>query len=351
MVSVTPYYSLKQDVIIFSADKLYQATGFTLDKEYESPKKSNIILLEAHLCLDHLLASGIIKSIEMTDFDDVKMVNEERNAKNIWCGRCASGKLCGHFHYMDSIFHYTSQKESGVLWSLHIFILIVHIKERYLLVMMDSVLGFVIATIHIKTYKNKIGEQIGYNIYWIEKQYDVKMKEFIVEIWKKLDNEIIEQLIHRNCINTIYTSIEDHQSNGKTKRSVRTIIEDTRALLQQLRLPFRFYTYAILASVNVRNCIFNKKIGESSLWKISNHTLKIKLRSLIPLDTPPVIWNHRSKKKSIRKKSYNTFQGSKRFWILLLYTNIKKNDLYYWLFVIWLHSHSGIGWEERVWYY
>ncbi|KAK5778419.1 hypothetical protein RI543_004082 [Arxiozyma heterogenica] len=78
----------------------------------------------------------------MTDFDDVKMVNEERNAKNIWCGRCAS----------------------------------------------------------------------------------------------------------------------DHQSNGKTKRSVRTIIEDTRALLQQLRLPFRFYTYAILASVNVRNCIFNKKI-------------------------------------------------------------------------------------------
>lgn len=48
--------------------------------------------------------------------------------------------------------------------------------------MMDSVLGFVIATIHIKTYKNKIGEQIGYNIYWIEKQYDVKMKEFIVEI-------------------------------------------------------------------------------------------------------------------------------------------------------------------------
>lgn len=106
--------------------------------------------------------------------------------------------------------------------------------------MVDSVSGFVIAIIHIKTYKNKIGEQIGYNIYWIEKQYDVKMREFIIEIRKKLHNELVEQLAYQNCINTIYTSIKDHWSNRRTKKSVRTIIEDTKTLLQQLILPFRF---------------------------------------------------------------------------------------------------------------
>ncbi|KAK5962566.1 uncharacterized protein PWA37_000613 [Arxiozyma heterogenica] len=126
IIGVTAYYSPKQDATILSADKLYQETGITLDKGYESlvnkenefdtktlklgntiwvdtdkiiavkmtdkiiravkpinplAIKPNITLLEAHLRLNHFPASGIIKSIEMNNFDDVKMINDKKILK------------------------------------------------------------------------------------------------------------------------------------------------------------------------------------------------------------------------------------------------------------------------------
>lgn len=341
IIGVTAYYSPKQDATILSADKLYQETGITLDKGYESlvnkenefdtktlklgntiwvdtdkiiavkmtdkiiravkpinplAIKPNITLLEAHLRLNHFPASGIIKSIEMNNFDDVKMINDKKNSKNIWCEICASGKLHRHFHYTGSMNHYTSQKEPGASWSLDIFGPVEHVKERYLLIMVDSVSRFIIATTHIKKNKNEIGEQIGYNINWIEKQFDVKVKELIMDRGKEFDNHVVEELAHENGINIIYTSTEDHQANGRAERGIRTIIEDTRTLLLQSRLPLRFWTYAAKASVNVRNCVYNKNVGESPLMKISKHKVKIKLRSFIPFGAPAMIWDYRSRK-------------------------------------------------------
>lgn len=119
VIGVTAYYSPTQDATILSADKLYQETGIMLDKGYKSlvseekdfdtktlklgntvwvdtcriidakeknkiiravrpinplSMKPNITLLEAHLQLNYFPASGIIKSIEMNNFDDVKMI-------------------------------------------------------------------------------------------------------------------------------------------------------------------------------------------------------------------------------------------------------------------------------------
>ena len=128
VIGVTAYYSPKQDATILSADKLYQETGITLDKGYKSlvseekdfdtktlklgntvwvdtceiidvkthdkkiravrpinplTIKPNITLLEAHLRLNHFPATGIIKSIEMNNFDDVKMIKGENKGRNI----------------------------------------------------------------------------------------------------------------------------------------------------------------------------------------------------------------------------------------------------------------------------
>ena len=341
VIGVTAYYSPKQDATILSADKLYQETGITLDKGYKSlvseekdfdtktlklgntvwvdtceiidvkthdkkiravrpinplTIKPNITLLEAHLRLNHFPATGIIKSIEMNNFDDVKMIKEEKKGGKIWCEICSSGKLHRHFHYTGSMNHYTAQKEPGASWSLDLFGPVEHVRERYLLVMVDSVSRFVIATTHVKKNKNEIGEQIGYNINWIEKQFDTKVKELIMDRGKEFDNELVERIAHENGINIIYTSTEDHQANGRAERGIRTIIEDTRTLLLQSRLPLRFWTYAAKAAVNVRNCVYNKNVGESPLMNISKNKVKIKLRSFIPFGAPALVWDHRSKK-------------------------------------------------------
>lgn len=162
--------------------------------------------------------------------------------------------------------------------------------------MVDSISRFVIATTHTRKTQNEIGEQIGYNIRWIEKQFDAKVKELVMDRGKEFNNQIVEQIAHENAINIIYTSTEDHQANGRAGRGIRTIIEDTKTLLLQSRLPLRLWTYAAKASVNVRNCVYNKNIGESRLMRISKHNVKIKLRSFIPFGAPALVWKHRSKK-------------------------------------------------------
>lgn len=113
---------------------------------------------------------------------------------------------------------------------------------------------------------------------------------------KEFDNQTVESMANRRGINIIYTFTEDHQANGRAERSIRTVIEDVRTLLLQSQLPLSFWTYAAKAAVNVRNCLYNKNVGESPLMKISNHSVKIKLRSFLPFGAPASIWDHKTKK-------------------------------------------------------
>lgn len=341
-IGVSAFYSPDQEATILSADKLYHETGITLDRGYNSliseeykfntdtfksgntvwvdtekiidveKGKRNVIraigpqnpltykpkisLLEAHLRLNHFPANGIIKSINMNNFDDVQEIKEGRKTMKMWCEICASGRIHRHFHYTGSMNHYSQQKLPGESWSLDIFGPVPHVKERYLLIMIDNVSRFIIATTHTKKNQNEIGDQIDYNIRWVEKQFDTSVKELIMDRGKEFDNQTVESMANNRGINVIYTSTEDHQANGRAERSIRTIIEDTRTLLLQSQLPLSFWTYAAKAAVNVRNCVYNKNVGESPLMNISKHSVRIKLRSFLPFGAPAIIWDHRTKK-------------------------------------------------------
>lgn len=161
-----------------------------------------------------------------------------------------------------------------------------------MLLMIESVSRFQIVTTHSRKTQNEIGDQIKNNINWVEKQFDTSVKELLMDRGKEFDNQTVESMALENGNNIIYTSTEDHQGNGRAERAIRTIIEDTKTLLLQAKLPLRFWTYAARASANVRNCLYNKNVGESPLMKISNHTVKIMLRSFLPFGAPAMIKDH-----------------------------------------------------------
>ena len=343
---VEAYYCPQQDATIISADKLYNETGITLDRGYKSlvgeetdfdadtfktgntvwvdadkiisfkpinhnsnqkvndhiiraisppnplNRKHNVSLIEAHLRLNHFPAKGIIKSIKMNNFDDVSAITDTKLSMKLWCEICASGRIHRHFHYTGSMNHYSSQKLPGSSWSLDVFGPVPHVKERYMLIMIDSVSRFMIVTTHSKKTQNEIGTQIEKNIKWIEKQFDTQVKELLMDRGKEFDNQIVESMASREGISIIYTSTEDHAANSRSERGIRTIIEDTRTLLLQSRLPLRFWTYAARAAANVRNCLYNKNVGESPLLNLSNHKTKINLRSFLPFGAPAMIKDH-----------------------------------------------------------
>lgn len=90
---------------------------------------------------------------------------------------------------------------------------------------------------------------------------------------KEFDNQTVENMATRERIIIIYTSTEDHQANGRSERGIRTTVEDTRTLLLQAKQPLRFWTFAARAATNVRDCLYNKNVGEYPLLKISDHKI------------------------------------------------------------------------------
>ena len=134
-------------------------------------------LLETYLRLNYFPASGIIKSIEMNNINDVKMIKDRKRQGNFDLKIVFLNKLHRHFQYSGSISHYTSSGEPSASRNLDISGPVPHVKERYPLIMIDSVSRFMIAT---KKYTNK------------KKKMKLAIKLTMISV--KLKNNLIHRL-------------------------------------------------------------------------------------------------------------------------------------------------------------
>lgn len=261
-------------------------------KPNSSPPKKNISILEIHLRLNHFPVKDIIESIKMNNFNDVSVVSDTKTIMEMRCESCMAGHITNttrYSHYSGSMNYYSARREPGSSWSLDVVGPVPDVKERYMLLMVDSVSRFMIVTTHATKHQNEIGLQLERNIKWIERQFDTLVRELFMDRGKEFDNQTVEDMATREGIKIIYTTTEDHQTNVRREQGIRTIVGEARTLLLQARLPPRFWTYAVRSTVNVRNSLFNKTVGESPLMNISAHKVNIYLRSFLPFGASVMI--------------------------------------------------------------
>ncbi|CCH59369.1 hypothetical protein TBLA_0B05400 [Henningerozyma blattae CBS 6284] len=276
-------------------------TNEITNKKVRIIKSSKISLLEAHLRLNHLPTVAIQESIKNKIFEDVEVIQENKNNNHIWCEICVAGKMTKHFHYTNSMNNYTMLKSPGSSWSIDLFGLVNKVSSgtpRYMMIMVDNVSRYVICTTHLYKTDDEIVDQIDKNIRFIETQFGRKIQEFITDRGSEFTNNNLKQLPEKKGIQLRFTSTQDHSANARAERAIRTIITDTRTLLLQAKLPLKFWHYAVMASAEVRNCTYNKNTKDAPLNVISELPVKIILRNFLPFGAPATIWNHKSKKTS-----------------------------------------------------
>ncbi|EDO17189.1 Tkp4 protein [Vanderwaltozyma polyspora DSM 70294] len=184
IVGTGTFYCPNEDTTIISANKLWRDTGLSLNTGYDKLvgkdcalntlkiedtiwipsreliyashenklravrllnikiNKPDISLLEAHLRLNHLPSQVIQKSVKNNFFYDVNEIKDHKSTKNLWCQTCSAGKMTRHFHYTDTMNHYSSIKEPGSSWSLDTFGPVKPTPkndDKYMLVMIDNV--------------------------------------------------------------------------------------------------------------------------------------------------------------------------------------------------------------------
>lgn len=230
IIGIHAFFAPGEDATILSASKLWNENKITLSKGYKrligpgidipthkientlwvnkndsisckpktktklravrplNPKYSNVRIstIEAHLRLNHLPLEVIKKSITNEIFADVSKLIKSKNGH--WCEICTAGKITRHFHYTGSMNHYSKQKLPGSSWSVDTFGPVAHAKDKYMVLMIDSVSKYMIVSFHSTKKMSVVGQQIEYNINWAEKQFQIHVKELIMDKGTEYNN-------------------------------------------------------------------------------------------------------------------------------------------------------------------
>ena len=334
VVLVQTYYVPQEQITILSASKLYEETKISLLKGYNTletsegkkintlikkdsvwvkaediidmPKgkvyhirpenpiihKPTMELEEAHIRLNHIpkriITEGVKKNI-YEDVSDIKDANEEED----WCPTCISGKMTRHFHHKNSMNYYNKNKLPGESWSIDIFGPINGLpvnQDRYMLLMVDNVSKYIMVTTHSHKDAEEIKVQILHNIKFVETQFDRKVKQIISDKGTEFTNAALKEALKELGIQLILTPTQDHSSNARAERNIRTIITDARTMLLQSRMQLKFWKYAVHAAADIRNCSLNRTINEAPLRIISKIKPVIQLRSFLPFGAPALLW-------------------------------------------------------------
>lgn len=139
--------------------------------------------------------------------------------------------------------YYSDELLPGTSFSMDVFGPINHLpqnQDKYMLLMVDNTSRYIIATTHKNKEGNTISDQVIHNISYIERQFGRTVKEIIVDKGTEFTNSIPTEELKNKGIILRTTPTQDHGSNRRAERNIRTVMTDVRTILVQSRLQAKF---------------------------------------------------------------------------------------------------------------
>ena len=135
------------------------------------------------------------------------------------------------FHYTSSMNAYTEILQPETSRSLNISGPVGDLPsdaDKYMSVMVDSVVRYLVVSTHKNKDVQTIVTQIKRNISFIERQFGRTVRVVATDQDTEFNNSLLKNHYMDNGIKTIFTSAQDHSTNIKAERSINTMIADTR---------------------------------------------------------------------------------------------------------------------------
>ena len=135
------------------------------------------------------------------------------------------------FHYTNSMNAYTEILQPETSRPLNIFGPVGDLPsdaDKYMSVMVDSVVRYLVVSTHKNKDVQTIVTQIKRNISFIERQFGRTVRVVATDQDTEFNNSLLKNHYMDNGIKTIFTSAQDHSTNIKAERSINTMIADTR---------------------------------------------------------------------------------------------------------------------------
>ena len=285
--------------------------------------------LEAHLHLNHIPLEVIRQSIEHGIFEDVEELEIPNTKHKLRCPICTSGKMTRHYHYAGSMSHYNMQKTPGPSWSLDTFGPGMPAGyPKYVLVMVNNVSRYMIASTYIAKDATTMINQIEKNIRQIHTQFGREVQELLTDRGTEFCNENMKALEFK--IGFIHKKASPQDHCRPAERAIQTIETDIRTLLLQSGVSIKYWSYAAQSSVYTGNCTYDKKIEDAAVKIVSKYPVKVVLRSFLPFGCPATIWQQIGNKLSTNGLVAVTLcKDTKSVWLFFLSTQNKTCNFYY----------------------
>lgn len=129
--------------------------------------------------------------------------------------------------------------------------------SRYMFVLIDDFSGMYFT--YFMKHKNEINEKLVLFKEKYENLLGVRIKRFITDNGREFVNRELDEFLGRNGISHEKTVPYNPESNGKAERANRTILERTKILLYDSKLPNTFWAEAAACASYISNVTLRKR--------------------------------------------------------------------------------------------